>query len=168
MKWGMSYEQVKDLALEPFKRLTGVKPETFGVMVEALRAATSRKLRSGRPSKLRVEDQLLMTLIYLRENRTYFHIGHAYGVNASTAYRIVRHVEDVLSDCKTFRLPSKRQLQASDLELSFVIVDVTETPIERPKKSSVATTAAKPVRCCFKAETWQEEMSHASTGIARP
>lgn len=75
--------------------------------------------------------------MYLRENRTYFHIGHGYGVNASTAYRIVRHIEDVLSKEEAFGLPSKRQLQASDLELSFVIVDVTETPIERPKKSNV-------------------------------
>lgn len=128
---------------EPFKRLTGVKPETYGVMVEALKASATRKRKSGRPSKLLVEDQLLMTLMYLRENRTYFHIGHAYGVNASTAYRIVRHVEDVLSNDETFSLPSKRQLQASDLELSFVIVDVTETPIERPKKSNGSTTAGR-------------------------
>lgn len=139
----MFYEQAKDLALEPFKRLTGVKPETFRAMIGALRGAVARKRKSGRPSKLKLEDQLLLTLMYLRENRTYFHIGHAYGVNASTAYRIVRYVEDVLSKEKTFNLPSKRQLQASDLELSFVIVDVTETPIERPKKSSAPTTAGK-------------------------
>lgn len=139
----MFYEQVKDLASEPFKRLTGVKPETFRVMVEALRKAAKGKRKSGRPSKLRVEDQLLMTLMYLRENRTYFHIGHAYGVNASTAYRTVRHVEDVLAKEKTFSLPSKRHLQVSDMELSFVIVDVTETPIERPKKSKGTTTVAK-------------------------
>lgn len=139
----MFYEQVKDFASEPFKRLTGVKPETFRVMVEALRAATSKKRKSGRPSKLRVEDQLLMTLMYLRENRTYFHIGHAYGVNASTAYRVVRHAEEVLSKEAAFSLPSKRQLHASDMELSFVIVDVTETPIERPKKSKGTTTVAK-------------------------
>lgn len=139
----MFYEQVKELASEPFKRLTGVKPETFRVMVEALQAAAKEKCKPGRPSKLLVEDQLLMTLMYLRENRTYFHIGHGYGVNASTAYRIVRHVEAVLSKEKTFGLPSKRQLQASDLELSFVIVDVTETPVERPKKSSAITIVGK-------------------------
>lgn len=139
----MFYEQVKDLASEPFKRLTGVKPKTFSVMVESLRAATVQKRKSGRPSKLKLEDQVLMTLMYLRENRTYFHIGHAYGVNASTAYRLVRHIEAVLSKEEMFSLPSKRQLQASDLELSFVIVDVTETPVERPKKSSGTITVAK-------------------------
>lgn len=139
----MFYEQIKALASEPFKRLAGVKSETFAVMVEALRGATAKKRKSGRPSKLELEDQLLLTLMYLRENRTYFHIGHSYGVNASTAYRIVRHVEDVLSKEEAFSLPSKRQLQASNLELSFVIVDVTETPIERPKKSSAPITVER-------------------------
>ena len=139
----MFYEKIKDLALEPFKRLTGVKPETFKVMVKALRVAATRKCKPGRPSKLRLEDQLLITLMYLRENRTYFHIGHAYGVNTSTAYRVVRHVENTLSKEEVFSLLSKRQLQASDLGLSFVIVDATETPIERPKKSSVPTTVGK-------------------------
>ncbi len=113
------------------------------MMVEALRGATARKRKPGRPSKLKLEDQLLMTLMYLRENRTYFHIGHAYGVNASTAYRIVRHVENILSKEKAFSLPSKRQLQESDLELSFVIVDVTETPTERPKKSNGPITVGR-------------------------
>ena len=56
----MFYEPVKDLRPEPFKRLTGVKLETFGVMVEALRAAAKEKRRSGGPSKLSVEDQLLL------------------------------------------------------------------------------------------------------------
>ena len=139
----MEYEQVKGLAAEPFKRLTGVKPETFSAMVEGLQKAEAGKRKSGRPSKLSLGNQVLLTLMYLRENRTYFHIGHAYGVNASTAYRIVRHVEDTLSSEKAFRLPSKRQLQASDLELSFVVVDATETAIERPKKNSVPTTAAR-------------------------
>ncbi len=83
-----------------------------------------------------------MTLMYLRENRTYFHIGHSYRINASTAYRLVRHAEDTLSKVEAFKLPGKKQVQKGELELSFVIVDVTETPIERPKKNSSVTTAA--------------------------
>ena len=139
----MFYEQVKELAEEPFKRLTGVKPETFTVMVEALREAAGKKRKSGRPSKLSVEDQVLMTLMYLRENRTYFHIGHTYSLNASTAYRIIKHVEDTLSKVEAFKLPGKKQVQDGGIELSFVIVDVIETPIEKPKKSSGTTTVAK-------------------------
>jgi hypothetical protein len=37
-----------------------------------------------------------MTLEYLREYRTYFHIGQSWGVNESTAYRIIRRIEDTL------------------------------------------------------------------------
>ena len=94
-----------------------------------------------------------MTLAYdadvPRENRTYFHIAHAYRVNASTAYRIMRHVEDVLSSDETFSLPSKRQLQASDLELSFVIVDVTETPIGLGEGIAALPTSSWSRRACF-------------------
>ncbi len=64
----MFHEQVKELASEPFRRLTGVKPETFAVMVEALATAVRHKRKSGRPSKLSFEDQVLLTLMYLREN----------------------------------------------------------------------------------------------------
>ena len=105
-------------------------------MVERLRGAEAGKRKPGRPSKLNLENQVLLTLMYLRENRTYFHIGYAYGINASTAYRMVRHVEDTLAGEEAFKLPGKRQLSAGDLELSFVVVDVTETPIERPKKAA--------------------------------
>ncbi len=54
------------------------------------------KKKTGRPGKLSVEDQVLMTLEYWREYRTYFHIGQSWGVNESTAYRIIRKIEDIL------------------------------------------------------------------------
>lgn len=103
----MFYEQVKELAVEPFARLTGVKPETFKVMVETLCRAEETKHKSGRPSKFSTENQVLMTLMHLRENRTYFHIGHTYGVHTSMAYRITRHVEDTLSKEEALKLPGK-------------------------------------------------------------
>ena len=139
----MFYEQVKELAAEEFKRLTGVKAETFTVMVEVLREAGFKKRKPGRPSKLSSEDQILMTLMYLRENRTYFHIAHTYRLNASSAFRIIRRVEDTLSKAEVFSLSGKQRVQEGGAELSFVVVDVTETPIERPKKSNDITTAAR-------------------------
>ena len=44
----------------------------------------------GRKSKLNIEEMLLMRLEYLREYRTYFHIGRNYGVSESYAYKIIR------------------------------------------------------------------------------
>jgi len=139
----MTYEKLKTLAPEAFKRYCGVKPLTFAVMLEVLRAEQGRKKKSGRPSKLMLEDQLLMTLTYWREYRTLFHVATSYGIHESTAQRIVTRLEDVLIASGKFSLPKKQDLLEADHELVVVIVDSTETPIERPKKSNDATTAVR-------------------------
>ncbi len=46
-------------------------PETFNDMVKVLAAEKVLQKKSGMPSKLSLEDQILMTLEYLREYRTY-------------------------------------------------------------------------------------------------
>ena len=42
-----------------------------------------------------------------------------------------------------FRLSGKKELQPSDTVLEIVVVDATEQPIERPKKSNADTTAVR-------------------------
>lgn len=42
-----------------------------------------------------------------------------------------------------FRLPGKKQLYQNAYSWSVWVVDVTESPIERPKKNSGATRAAR-------------------------
>jgi hypothetical protein len=84
-----------------------------------------------------------MTLEYWREYRTYFHIGQSWGVNESTAYRIIRKIENILVTSRAFALPGKKQLQSPDYQIEVVVVDVTETPIERPKKNKNVSTVAK-------------------------
>jgi hypothetical protein len=90
----MTYEKVKNLKAEEFKRFCGVRLETFEQMVLLVRNHDNLKTKSGRPSKLSVENQVLLTLEYLREYRTYFHIGQTWGLNESTVFRIVRKVEE--------------------------------------------------------------------------
>ena len=140
----MSYEQLKKLRPTLFKRYCGVKPHTFQKMVELYaRHLHKSRRKAGRPPKLSVEDQILMTLEYWREYRTYFHIATSWGLAESNVSRIIRRVEDVLSKSKEFPLPGKKKLQLADHELTFVVVDVAETPVERPKKSRKLITAAK-------------------------
>ena len=140
----MSYEQVKDLPPAEFKRYCGVRPETFRRMAEVVSGHLSRKRRvSGRPTKLPVEDQVLMTLEYWREYRTFFHIAKSWGLHESSVCRTIRRVEDVLTKSRAFKLPGKKVLQPADHEIEFVVVDVAETPVERPKKSRSLTTAAR-------------------------
>ncbi len=140
----MSYEQIKNLRSADFKRYCGVKPHTFHKMVEVFSEHLQKsRIKSGRPPKLKVEDQVLMTLEYWREYRTYFHIAKSWGIAESNVSRIIRRVEDVLSQSKAFSLPGKKKLQVANHEIEFIIVDVAETPIERPKKSKDTITAAR-------------------------
>lgn len=138
----MTYEQVKHLKPGDFKRLCGVRPETFRQMVEIVHQAKQQQ-KPGRPSKLSLEDQVLMTLEYLREYRTYFHIAQSWGINESTTYRIVRQIEEYLIHSGIFSLPGKKKLLEPDHEIEVVIVDVTESPVERPQKNRNNTTVAK-------------------------
>ena len=136
----MRYEEIKEWKDTDFKRLTGVKHETFNQM----RMVLDRELPSfGRPPKLRRADQLLMTLMYWREYRTQFHIAGSYGISEATVCRTINKVEEALVRSGEFRLPGKKVLQPSDTIIEVVLVDVSEQPIERPKKSKNDTTAAK-------------------------
>jgi hypothetical protein len=135
------YDQVKDLPAPRFKRLTGVQPETFHEMLALLKRAWRD---FGRPPKLMREDQLLLALCYWRQYRTLAHLGATFGVSEPTAWRTVRRVEDTLLRSGQFSLPGKRVLERSPAgTFATVLLDATETEIERPKKSNDATTAAR-------------------------
>ena len=103
------------------------------------------KACGGKPNKLSIEDRLLMTLEYLREYRTYFHISRSYGISESACYRNIRWVEDTLIKDGTFSLPGRKALLKSDVEYEIVLIDATETPIERPKKNKNTFTQARSV-----------------------
>lgn len=136
----MRYETIKHLKDTDFKRLTGVQRGTFEMMLDVV----EKGLRDfGRPTKLNRADQLLMTLMYWREYRTEFHIAQSYGLSESTVCRTIQKVENTLVRSGKFRLPGKRALQPSDTIFEIVLVDVSEQPIERPKKAKIGITAVK-------------------------
>ena len=140
----MKYSQIKDLEDEKFRRLTGVKRSTFIKMTEILKEEDrKKKSHGGRKNKLMIEDQLLITLEYIREYRTYFHIGKSYGISESSAYKTVRWVEDTLIKHPDFALPGRKALLKSDIKYDVVLIDATESPIERPKKNKNISTQAK-------------------------
>lgn len=127
-----------------FRRLTGVTTRTFATMVAVLtQAETQRKAQGGKPNRLTVETRLLMTLEYWREYRTYLHIGHGYGVSESTAYRNIRWCEDTLIKSGAFTLPGKKALLPRDRAYEVVLIDATETPVERPQKNSAGITRGR-------------------------
>jgi Helix-turn-helix of DDE superfamily endonuclease len=129
------YETVYKLSPSEFRRLTGVRKDTFEMMISVVKEAENKKSsRRGKPTNLGVEDRLLMTLEYLREYRTYFHLGQSYGLSESACYRNCKRVENILIKSKEFSLPGKKKLLESNTEFEVILIDATESPIERPKK----------------------------------
>src|SRR5256885_11650515 len=140
----MRWEAINKLAGNEFRRLTGVKKPTFDKMVNILQAARAqKKLRGGRKSKLSTEVTLLMTIEYLREYRTYFHVSKSYGISEGYAYKTIRWAEDTLIKSKMFSLPGRKALLKSDVEYELVLVDASEHPIQRPKKNKNISTQGK-------------------------
>ena len=137
----MKYENLKKCNDEQFRRITGVSRKTFEKMLEILAPKHKKKLaKGGRKPKLSLEEMLLATLEYWREYRTYAHIAVSFGIHESNMYRLIKWTEDVLIKSGEFSLPGKKSLLKSDMNYEIVLIDATETPIERPKKDKNDTT----------------------------
>lgn len=74
-----------------------------------------------------------------------------YNVSEATASRIVRHVENCLIKSNLFNLQNKLP-KCMKNNLDVVIVDVTEIPVQRPKKNKrkVIAVRKKHVRLKFR------------------
>jgi len=139
----MFWKKIKHHSHENFKRLTGVEPKTFKLMAKEIRIHEEKINKKkgnkrSRPFKLSVEDRILMMLMYYREYRTQFHIGETYGLHESNVGKNIKLIENILKKCKKFKLPGKEKLAGSNHQYEVIIVDATESPIERPKKNSTS------------------------------
>jgi len=108
-----------------FRRLTGVKPGVFEKMcfiVKTVKEQRRKHPNRGKVAKLSIED---------------------YGISEAQCWRIVTDLEDILIQSHAFRLPGKKALTKDRVKWSVVLVDVGESPVERPKKNSGSITAAK-------------------------
>lgn len=128
-----SYKWLKRLNKKQFKRLIGVTFKVFKMMVKVIEEHEQEKV-GGRKSKLSAEDKVLMTLQYLREYPSLLRLGIDWGIHESTAQRIVTKTEEVLLQSKDFHLPGRKAVRESHWDI--VIIDVAESPIERPKKTA--------------------------------
>ena len=107
----MNYEQIQNLKLTDFKRYFGVRHETFKEMVKVVKVEKILQKKPRITSKLYIEDQILMTLGYLREYPTFFHLGIKWGIDESNAYKIVVKVEKILIKSELFSLLEKNTFE---------------------------------------------------------
>jgi hypothetical protein len=67
-----------------------------------------------------------------------FHIGSSYGISESYAYKLIRWVEDTLIQSGGFSPPGNKELLKSGVVYEVILVDATETLVERPKRGNRA------------------------------
>lgn len=148
----MNYESIELLSESAFRRSVGIERKLFQELIEVLLQAEQRKKKSGRPS-LSLENQLCLALSYWREYRTFFHLGLSFGVHESNAQRITCRVEERLAASGYLALVKPRVSglkegevpPAESLAPSAVLLDASEVPIERPKKTKRPSTVGKSI-----------------------
>ena len=99
-----------------------------------IEAYAQKHKKGGRPAKLPLSDQLFMTLKYRRQYVTQKEPAFEFEVGEATVHDTIVWVEDTLVKSGKFSLPGKKAL-LEDKEIEIILVDVTESPIERPKKN---------------------------------
>jgi hypothetical protein len=105
-----------------------------------------------------------MTLCYWREYRTYLHIGTSYGYSESQTFKIIRLVEDTLIKSGSFTVPGKKKLYELDGQV-VILMDVTESPIERPQKKQRKYYSGKKKRHTFKTQLVVNKNSHEIVAV---
>jgi hypothetical protein len=134
----IKYYKVNKLPDNEFKRVVGVKRDTFKQMVKTInKYYKEKKRKGGRKRALSVNDELLLMLEYYREYRTFKHLGVDYEVSESSAHYIVTKIEKILIQEPKFHLKSlKHSVPTTNNDnIDVVVVDITESQCERPKKS---------------------------------
>jgi len=150
----MKYKDIQKLNPRAFKRRFGLRRKTFKRMFKAIKSfqKNNQHSNSGAKPVLDIEEQVLVTLEYWREYRTYFHIATSWGVSESTICRIVHRIESELMHSGIFRLPGKKALLQGLSQPQVVVMDVTETPIERPKRKQQEFYSGKKKRHTLKSQ----------------
>lgn len=144
----MLYEDLIGKSATTFKRLIGVTRPTFFAMVEEakrLEPPSKHKikgLKRGPKSKLSYENKVLMLLMYYREYRSFIHIATTFGISEAQCWRLITYLEKLLIKSELFHIKGKKRL-LNENAFEVVLIDVAETPIERPKKNKENITPAK-------------------------
>jgi hypothetical protein len=120
---------------EVFQRMVGLSLGTFNVLQDKLQVAYSDYLneqltrKRGKRNKMSLQDQLLMTLLYLRSYDTLLNIGFQFNISESYAQKRFTFIKMLLLRC--LDLPDELALKQA-IKGDYVAIDVTEQVIERP------------------------------------
>ena len=129
------YEKYQRKKPAEFIRLVGVNYGTFQIILQKVTEQITyykqqKPMRQrGRKGSLSVADQLLLTLLYLRQYHTFLQLGELFDISESYAQK--RYTFIVQRLLQALDLPDEKALTGQPL---ILLMDVTEQEIERPVK----------------------------------
>lgn len=138
---------------QTFLRLFGISPKQFEKIMTQLtplweKQVIGRYKRPGRDYKMSLEDRVLMLLLYYRCYITQEFIGFLFDIDDSRVCRLIKRLEPLFA--RVMAIPNVKVLSKEEAE--SLILDVTERPIERPKKGQKSYYSGKKKRHTIKTE----------------
>ena len=131
------FNQLQIASPDEFKRLTGISKEDFEILyrkvadyIQSQKAIKPLRKRGVKPSKLLLEDCIILTLYYLRHYPTFANLANVFGISESYCHKIYTRYARMIA--KVDKLPNRKTLINNPPET--LIIDVSEQPIERPVK----------------------------------
>ena len=165
-----------------FRSMTGLTVAAFDQLLPELRAAfaADHRRRLDRPDRQRaigggddfdlgVDDQFLLTIVWLRHYPTQECLGYLFGVSDSTALRAIRRCLPLLeqSGRDSMRLPDPGKGRRRDLPALLkgtpalaVIVDTFEQRTHRPQRRQRAWYSGKKKAHTLKSQVAVDEDGH--------
>lgn len=130
---GITYEQLQDLWREA--DIVHLQKKA-----EAARLKTTKNVKkAGRKITLPIQEQILLTLVYLYQYPSFLFVGVQFGVSESTANTIFQYCLPILNELLPPSILEQVKKKVGDQEvvkeiltLHELTVDSTEQPIERP------------------------------------
>lgn len=139
------FEKYKKQNRDNFVRTVGLPLDKFQYLVEQLRAHLQSQKdhnplkKRGLKSELSLENQVLLTLLYLRDYPTFIQLGLQFGISESYTHKIDPKMSTLL--VKILHVKNRQALFENPIETR--VVDVTEQPIERPQNGQKAYFSGK-------------------------
>jgi hypothetical protein len=97
----------------------------------------------GKPPKLTPEDKLRIALKYLRQYPAMDSLAAEYGVRKGSICLPVQWAEDTFAQDGAFAPPGKKKLKRKPASIRYIVVDVTESPVNRLKEGQKAYYSGK-------------------------
>jgi hypothetical protein len=171
-----------------FRNLTGITVAVFDQLLPRLLPAfaAQRRRRLDRPNRQRAfgggddfdlepDDQILLTIFWLRHYPTQEVLGYLFGVSDSTAKRAIDRCLPLLEAAgqDTMRMPDPGRGRRKNLSTLLkdtpdvaVIIDTFEQPVQRPRKRQKRFYSGKKKRHTLKSQVAVDEETGAIVDVA--